>query len=68
MTEVLEVAKLIIASKVVPQTALIMMLPAIFNSVASTIFDFLVLYLVIKHRRGLKSIILKLCPWNGDHE
>ena len=68
MTELIEVVKLIISSKVVPQTALIMMIPAILNAVASTVFDFLLLYFVIKHRRGITYFVHKILPWNGDHE
>ena len=66
MTELIEIAKLIIASKVVPQTALIMMIPAIIDSLFTTIFDFLILYFVIKHRRGLVKFIHKLLPWNEN--
>ena len=68
MTELIEVVKLIISSKVVPETAFIMMIPAIISAITSTIFDFLLLYFVIKHRRGITYFVHKLLPWNGDHE
>ena len=40
---------------------------AILNAVASTVFDFLLLYFVIKHRRGITYFVHKMLPWNGDH-
>lgn len=64
MSEILEIAKLILSSNVMPKTAFILMLPSLLESIEGIIEFIVISYVLIRYRHGIKNFILKL--FRGD--
>lgn len=60
MQEWIEVVKLLLKSNVVPSTALIIILPTLIDALTGAIISLVLLYVLIRYRRGIKDFILKL--------